>query len=76
MNQIYYEFVGKLTRHHRRKAKMTLKQVSESTHMSVKYLSKLERGRIAQPHFAMVLISKSLGIPVTRIFPTILDWGK
>jgi transcriptional regulator with XRE-family HTH domain len=75
-NQIFYEFVGKLTRYHRRQAGMTLKQVSAESNLSVDYLSRLERGQIAQNHFAMSLIAKSLSIPVTRIFPTILDWGK
>lgn len=75
-NSLYYEFVGKLVRLHRRDAGKSITRLAAETELQPDYLDRLEHGEAVTSHKAMSLIAECLGIPVTRIYPTIQDWGK
>ena len=57
--------IGELIKQRRTENKMTLKDISEATELSIGYLSQLERGLTSIAHDTLKKVAKALGVEMT-----------
>ncbi len=57
--------IGELIKQKRTENKMTLKDISEATELSIGYLSQLERGLTSIAHDTLKKVAKALGVEMT-----------
>ena len=57
--------IGELIKQRRTENKMTLKDISEATELSIGYLSPLERGLTSIAHDTLKKVAKALGVEMT-----------
>jgi transcriptional regulator with XRE-family HTH domain len=62
--------IGSVIRHLRKQQGLTLKELSESSGMSVSHLSDLERGRTDSTVRSLLKIAEALGVTPAQIFGT------